>query len=453
MTWWGRHRKKLVAMFVIVPLFPITHLVVGVVTRIDPPHVELPPASASKSWTRTAAGVRAVYLEGSPEAIGAAHARLLRDGMLANEGRLWDDFKHFVPLAPARVLMLDMGRVRYRHVDRGMPEPRRREIAAQAAAFAPDPFTSQMPTFQRMLFLHALYDIALGFEHSPMIGCTTFGLGAGATADGHVLLARAFDFETDEIIDREKAVFFVKEDGRLPIASVAWTGLIGVVSGMNLEGVSIVVHGARAKEPVAEGLPVAFSLRDVLQRAHDTSEAIAILKEQRVMVSHIVMVGDARGKFAVVERAPGVDAWVKDAWPDLDRVGVTNHLEGPLKEDPKNRKVEAETTTRPRRDRLDELLAEVKPRSATIESAVGMLRDHACAAGHPCLPGDRRSIDAFIATHGIVADSTDRALWVSAGPHLSGKFVRFDLRAIFAGTLDVDPKTTGEDSIKESAYR
>jgi hypothetical protein len=399
-------------------------------------------------------GVRAVYLEGTPEAIGAAHARLLRDGMIANENRLWDDFEHFVPLAPARALMLDMGRVRYRHVDRGMPDARRRELAAQAAAFEPDPFTPHMPGFQRMIFLHALYDIALGFEHSPMIGCTSFGLGSGATVDGHVLLARAFDFETDEIFDREKAVFFVREDGAIPFASVAWPGFIGVVSGMNLEGVSIVVHGARAKEPVAEGLPVAFSLREVLSRAHDTTEAIAILKEQRVMVSHIVMVGDARGKFAVVERAPGESAWVKDAWPDPDRVGVTNHLEGPLKDDPRNRKVEAETTTHPRRARLDELLAAVAPRSASVATAVAMLRDHKCASEMSCKLGDRRAIDALIATHGIVADSTDRALWVSAGPHLSGKFVRFDLRAIFAGDPEAEPASIPSDAtLGEGATR
>jgi hypothetical protein len=61
-----------------------------------------------------------------------------------------------------------------------------------------------------------------------------------------------------------------------------------------------------------------------------------------------------------------------------------------------------------------------------------MLRDHQCAAGLTCGLGDRRTIDALIATHGIVADTTERALWVSAGPHLSGHFVRFDLRAIFA---------------------
>jgi hypothetical protein len=232
---------------------------------------------------------------------------------------------------------------------------------------------------------------------------------------------------------------------------VAWPGLIGVMSGMNLEGVTVVVHGARAREPRTTGEPVVFMLREVLERAHDTSEAIEILKGQDVMVSHIVIVGDARGHFAAVERAPGEPAFVRDRWADPDRVAVTNHFEGPLADDPKNQAVRANTTTLPRRARLDELLHEVGPHEADVPRAIAMLRDHTCAGGVECELGDRRTIDALIATHGIVADTTDKILWVSAGPHLSGRFVRFDLKVELSPThdpfADTAPETIAEDPI------
>jgi hypothetical protein len=222
------------------------------------------------------------------------------------------------------------------------------------------------------------------------------------------------------------------------------------MSGMNLEGVSVIVNGARAREPETSGLPVAFSLREVLERAHDTDEAIDILRGQDVLVSHIVFVADAKGHVAAVERAPHSAAFVRDQWPDPDRVGVTNHFEGPLASDPRNVAVREHTTTLARRARLDELLAQVGPGEGSVSRAVAMLRDHACAKGVPCDLGDRRTIDALIATHGIVADATERALWVSAGPHLSGRFVRFDLRAIFGGdeaARDLEPKIIPEDPI------
>ncbi len=259
----------------------IAHAIVGMSTRITPPAVTLPPVEAAHAWTRVREGLREVYLEGSPEAIGAAHARLLRDRMVANETQLWSDFERFVPWSIARTGILDFSRLRYRHIDRGMPEARTREIAAEALAFQPDPFDQHMPTYQRMLFLYGLYDIALPLEHSPLIGCTSFAIDPTKTIDGHVLAARAFDFEAGDVFDRDKAVFLVREDGAIPFASVAWPGYVGVVTGMNTEGVVVVVHGGRAGQPSSAGMPVAFSLREVLQRARDTAEAVALLKRGR----------------------------------------------------------------------------------------------------------------------------------------------------------------------------
>lgn len=445
-----RHRKKLTAAIVLVATGPLFHGAVALTTGIEAPSVR-DEGGMGRAYTRVRAGVREVYLEGSPERLGAQHETLLRERMVANEKEMWDTFAHFVPVLPARTLLFDLGRLRYRHVDRGVPEERRRELAAEARAFAPDPFENKLPTYHRMLFFHALYDIALGFEHSPLIGCSAFGIGPAATADGHTLVARAFDFEAGEVFDRDKAVFFVRGLGVIPFASVAWPGLVGVVSGMNAEGVVVIVNGARAREPSTEGMPVVFSLREVLERAHDTREAITVLSAQSVMVSHIVFVADSAGKFAVIERAAGAPAFVRDSWADPARVAVTNHFEGPFADDPRNTRVRATTTTLPRRARADELVAQIGSHQATVASAIDLLRDHSCAGGERCELGDRRTIDALIATHGIVADTTARVLWVSAGPHLSGHFVRFDLKAIFASdhdpAMDPEPEITGADPI------
>src|SRR5205085_296964 len=153
-------------------------------------------------------------------------------------------------------------------VESGIPVAYRDEVAGIAKGFQPDPFTSILPSYHRFVFLYAVYDIALSFEKSPLIGCTTFTVpptpsppsamhitpqeiaeraGDWETATrGHSFLARAFDFEAGEPFDRDKVVFLVREPGRIPFASVGWPGFVGVVSGMNREGVAIVVHGGRA---------------------------------------------------------------------------------------------------------------------------------------------------------------------------------------------------------------
>jgi hypothetical protein len=445
---WQRLERGIAAAALLALLPAGGHAVIVGCTRITPPEVHLPPPETVSGWTGVREGVREVYLQGSPEAIGASEARLLRDRMIDNEERLWSDYERYVPWWIARLAIQDLSRLRYRHLDRGIPDARRRELAAQSFAFDPDPFTRYMPTYHRMVFLHALYDIALSFEHSPLIGCSTFALGPGKTHDGHVVVARAFDMETDEIFDRDKAVFLIREDGAIPFASVAWPGFVGVVTGMNREGVFVVVHGGRAGEPRAEGMPVAFSLREVLQRARDTSDAVAMLRAQDVMVSHIVFVADAFGRFAVVERAPDVPAYVREV---LDSAVVTNAFEGPLASDAKNRRVLETTTSVARAERLRYLLARMPAGAGSARTALDILRDHACEGDPACELGDRRAIDALIATHGVVADTTARALWVSAGPHLSGKFVRLDLLALFGPEHDTssdrEPETMPEDPI------
>ena len=64
-------------------------------------------------------------------------------------------------------------------------------------------------------------------------GLMTSATAPDATTDGHAIFARAFDFEAAEVFDREKVVFLVHEDGKIPFASVAWPGFVGVVTGMN----------------------------------------------------------------------------------------------------------------------------------------------------------------------------------------------------------------------------
>ncbi len=385
----ARHRKKLVALALLVIAPTVAHGVVSATTHIDPPAVAADPSEPVVSavdpdlrvlgpaYARHRGKILEVRLAGTPEEIGHQHGRLLYPEMVENEGTLYQQFAHYVPVPPARWLMMDLSRLQFRHVDEGMPEARRREIAATAAAFSPDPYAGFLPTYHRFVFLNALYDIALSFEHSPLLGCTSFALTDGAAADGHVVLARNFDFEAGPIFDEKKAVFLVREAGRIPYASVSWPGLVGAVTAMNADGLALVVHGGRAREPRQVGEPIMHTMREVLGRAHTTEEALAILGRTAPMVSHLVMLADAAGDVAIAERAPGEPLFVRRG---RGKVPLTNHFEGPLADDPANRRVEAVTSTRARRLRLDELLSNLSP-GANVQEIVDVLRDHRAVGG------------------------------------------------------------------------
>jgi isopenicillin-N N-acyltransferase-like protein len=447
------------ALFGLLLALLVFHVAVGRAARLVPPTVTLPRAQATtahdglrrfgKAYARHVGRILQVGLAGDPDTIGYSHSRLLYPEMVENEGILLGRFKDQVPMRAARSFLLDLAQLRYRGVNQQMAPERLREIAAGSHGFQPDPYAELFPTFQRFVYLNALYDISLSFEGSPLIGCTTFTFGGAATADGSGLLARAFDFEVDDVFDRRKAVFLVRETGKIPFASVAWPGLVGVVSGMNLEGVAVVVHGGRAREPQAIGEPVVHALRRVLSEARTTEEAAQLLAARTPMVSHIVIVTDAHGHSAAIERAPGEPDTVRSL---PARAVTTNHFESALKDDPKNLRVREKTSTLPRRARGDRLLAELPPDVAiTPLTAAQLLRDRAAPDGSALPLGDRRAINALIATHGVIMETGPRVLWVSEAPHLLGHFRPFDLRRLLAEEYDPAHDVTAGEPLPEDA--
>jgi hypothetical protein len=168
---------------------------------------------------------------------------------------------------------------------------------------------------------------------------------------------------------------------------------------------------------------VVDELRRLLVHARSTDEAVRLLGETDALVSHLVILSDAAGHAVAVERIPGAAPFARELG---DRAAVTNHLEGPFASDEKNQRVRAESSTLPRRARGDELVEKLG-HPATAEDAVALLRDRGGAAGLSLPLGDRRAIDALIATHGVVMETGNRTLWVSEAPHLLGRFVAFDL--------------------------
>lgn len=447
MSFARRHKKKLIALGVVLLLPILAHLVIVLATRMTPPEVPVVTGEAEEqggvrrlgpAYATKRGSILEVRLSGKPEEIGHQHARLLYDEMIASEGQLYTTLEHYVPFAPLRWLIFDVARVLHHGADGTMSEARLTEIASQARAFSPDPFADRFPTYQRFVYLNSLYDIALGFEHSPLLGCTSFVAKGEATAGGHAILARNFDFEAGSVYDEKKVVFLVHEADKIPFASVAWPGLVGVLSGMNARGLGVVVHGGRARETRPVGEPVVHTTRALLSEAGTVDEAVALLEKREAMVSHILLLVDATGAAAAVERAPGEPPHVRRMEGEV--LPLTNHFEGPFASDPKNLRVREVTSTLPRRARLDELLA-ARDKPIDPLGAVGILRDRKGVGGVELPFGHRSALDAAIATHAVVMDATDKVLWVSESPHLMGRFVRFDLKELLDPAYE--PKNDG----------
>lgn len=406
------------------------------VTEIAPP--ALPPpaphavtyegetARVGNSYLARRAKLWVMQLAGDPVDLGYQHARLASPLMADGDARMLDLFATMVPSRALRAVVSAIVRARYRNLDQGFPADRRAEIYGQSAGYA-DPYTFVFPTYQRLVYLHSLYDIALAFEHSPLLACTAFVAAGAATTDGHTIVGRNFDFDVDPWFDDDKIVAIVSPTGKIPYVSVGWPGMTGIVTGMNAEGIWINVNGGRAGELDSAGMPVVFTTRAVLEGARSLDEAIAIIEHDAPMASHILLVADGKtGESAVIERAPGRALGVVR---DPTATVLANHYRtAPLKDDPKDARIRDLTTTLARDARMRELVERGRGRIDPA-TAAAMLRDRS-GVGDTTVPlGNRNALDAIVTTHSVVADLTERVLWVSEGPHTLGRYARIDLRA------------------------
>ena len=377
------------------------------------------------SWLAPESGILVGRFAGAPYDLGYSFGRLTRPWIRSQETHLEELFTVLIPGALRRSLVRQLSAYRLRGLPDDIPNDLLVAIAGLADGYEPVPPPSGWNAYRRMLDMHALHDVSQRFVDAPALAaaCTGF-LARGA--DGSLLLARNFDFEGGDIFDRQKLVSVIAPAEGIPYLSVGFSGMLGVVSGFNREGIGIAINALAGGETAASGTPMTLLLAEVLAKESTFEGAVARLSSARVFVSDLILLGDAKsGRFAVVEKSPSAFAVREGTGASL---AVTNEAE-----DPRlrlgARTLPPESTSRKRRSRLDVLLRE-SVASLDVPAAIAILRDRRGADGRELGPGNRNAIDASIAAHSIVLDLTHRRAWVAAAPHTLGPYLPIDLEAI-----------------------
>lgn len=394
-------------------------------------------------WVTRREGLLVVRLKGAPFDMGYASGRLLQDQMRTLENEFLDLVHSYVPQDWKVRLLEDYITFRNRRLSDFIPTEYRLQIYGTTLG-CPDPHPAYGDYYNRMLNYHAAHDISYLLIDNPLVsraGCTAFGAWGAATAEGHLITGRNFDWEAAEVFSRDRVVILCEPDGGIPFVSVAWAGMAGVVSGMNRAGVSVTINGAPSELPGDTATPVAMVARDVLQKAHDLKEALAIVRSAKVFVSTHWLIGSrADGKFIVVEKSPEATN-IRE--PEGNTLVCANHFQTPgLKDSERNRRYELEATSLSRDQRMTELLRESRGR-ITPPRAAEMLRDRKLPGGDFPGNGHRATINPLIATHSTIMDLTAGIFWAASPPNQLGKFVAFDVndfdREMPELTVSADP--------------
>jgi len=381
-----------------------------------------------KSWSGRRDGLLVVHLKGSPFDMGYADGVLMQQQMHTLEDEFLKMIQGYVPQHWVMEVLKNYVIYRNRHLSEYVPLPYRQEIFGTALGCT-DMHPEEGSYYNRLLNYHAAHDVSYMMIDNPLVsraGCTSFGACGGATENGHLLTGRNFDWEAAEVFSRDRVVMMCEPDEGIPFISLSWAGMAGVVSGMNRAGVSVTINGAPSSLPRETATPAGMVAREVMQRAHNLTEALGILRRAKVFVSTLWLVGSrADGRFIVVEKSPETTQ-VRE--PEGDFIVCANHFQTEaLKNEPRSRSYVEESTSVSRSKRMTELMQQAGG-SLNASRAADLLRDRNLPGGAFAGNGHRATLNAFIATHAVVMDLTEGIFWAASPPNQLGKFVAFDVQ-------------------------
>ena len=318
--------------------------------------------------------------------------------------------------------------------------------------------------YLKALFLHSAHDIGHAFQDLALVGCSSFAVWGENTPDGNLIIARNFDFYAGDDFSEDKLISFIQPEKGYKYMSVSWAGMIGVMSGMNEKGLTVTINAGKSDIPMVAKTPISLVTREIIQYASTIEEAIAISKKREVFVSESILVGSAiDNKAVLIEMSP--DNFGVFELENTSILICSNHFQSDAyKNDDNNNKAIAESHSKYRFDRMNELLSEEN--KITPEIAAAILRNKEGLQNQKIGYGNEKALNQLLAHHGIVFQPKYKRVWVSSNPYQLGAFVAFQLDSVFANTtkktstlslsnllIEKDPFINTEAFINYEKYR
>ncbi len=417
--------------------------------RLVPSQVEWDKAKEKSLWfDKKEYGINHVFLKGSAFERGLAWGTLPGSRLYDHEKTLIDMYSTLIPSPWKRKILETSAMALFQGLDHGF-EPWMKEEMWGVSQSASSEFNSLASPFARQLAHHGIFEVGQLFvDLAPLEGACTF---VGYPLNGKWIVGRTFDFEGGRIFDEQKVVKWVYPESGLKYVSVIWTGMVGAVSGVNEKGLYVSLNVAGSRDMNLLGLPSTLLLSKVLQEATTLEEALKIFRDNPSMLTAIYMVLDSNtGRLYKVEKS----AFRLDMSEVKDAGAVTNHLTADVfKDDDFNVSRRDNFTSTFRLKRANELLLELKKqnpkeRGVVTKALLKILRDKGVSeAGTPLHLGNRRAIDALIASHGVLFDSAAQTLYVSEGPAMAGAFRAFDIAKSFSAGKPVELAGLPKDNL------
>lgn len=400
--------------------------------------------SGKNSLLKNKQGLWELYVEGDPLEIGLTTGALSDSLLKKQEQIFFGRIEDIVPSKFQQNLLRNFLKWYNRKLYLNVPNEYQTEIYGVSQYTSQD-FNNIAPQYQRSLYLHGAHDIGHALQDLALVGCSSFAAWGEKSEDGNLILGRNFDFYVNDAFAENKIVAFINPKEGYPFMMVTWPGMVGTVSGMNKEGLTVTINAGKSKIPIIAKTPISILTREILQHAKNIDEAVAIAKKRQLFVSESIMVGSAQDNKAILIEVSPEKMDVFDA-PNTNQLICSNHFQGgAFKNDERNLSQIANSHSKYRYDRMQELFSESPKINPEIASKI--LRNTEGLKNIPLGYGNEKALNQLMAHHGIIFKPKEKLVWVSANPYQLGEFVCYNLDSIFKERKTALPVSFEEENL------
>ena len=391
-----------------------------------------------------------LYSQGNPYQLGLTSGALLEKLYKKQDSIFYQKINSFVPSQRKQKILFHFLKWFNRDIEKNIIPEYQAELYG-ISHYSDTVFNRYIPAYQRSMYLHAAHDIGHALQDLMLVGCSSLVVWGDKTPDGKLLIGRNLDFYVGDDFAQNKLISFVKPSSGIPFMSVSWAGMIGVVSGMNYEGLTVTINASKSDIPFKAKTPISLLCREILQYASTLEEAVEIAKKRSVFVSENILVASAKDKKAIIiEISPRkIDVFES---PNYDNLICKNHFQSDgYLSDKKNIKQIKETHSFYRYQKIQELLQ--KSNKISPEYMAEILRNTEGLNKKSLGYGNEKAINQLLAHHGIIFKPEEKLVWVSSSPYQLGEFVCYDLEKIFNSDFQgVISAQTQERNIPKSKF-
>jgi hypothetical protein len=252
---------------------------------------------------KTPTSHRHVILQGSDYHRGAEYGRLLKAQLLKVEDLMVSKLDHFIGNKFIQNAVFSFAMIWFHDVDKYIDVSSLKEMQG-VSVWAPKKFDNLADGFTRQIAYHGLHEVGQMFVDEDRVDMGCFA-SMVESPDHKWVIGRNFDFDVDGMFDREKVLKWVFPDEGHAYLSVIWGGMVGVVTGINDEGIYASINAAGSEDFNRVGTPTTIVLKNILLKAHNLEEAIKILEESQTFITDIFLIADRKkNQIAIVEKSP-----------------------------------------------------------------------------------------------------------------------------------------------------